>query len=157
MIHPSIPISALFATLAVLGTVLHKRFKKATKESKSKLDDTLYPLVASTGTFFFTVIYTVFMLNSFGISIPGVTACLGIIGMAVALGAKRKVAQIISVISLLFSRPFDVGDIIESSKFQGEVISLTFSTTVLLDSESKHVYIPTWILTEAILTIDKGV
>jgi len=71
-------------------------------------------------------------LNYLGVDTSTILASLGLLSLAVSLGAKDFVADILSGISIVFERQFAVGDYVEISGFRGKVLELGIRSTKLL-------------------------
>lgn len=73
----------------------------------------------------------VFLLDNLGFDISAVIAGLGIGGVAVALASQGVLADLFSYFSILFDRPFEIGDFIIVGDFMGVVEQVGIKTTRL--------------------------
>ena len=73
----------------------------------------------------------VFLLDNLGFDISAVIAGLGIGGVAVALASQGILADLFSYFSILFDRPFEIGDFIIVDEFMGTVERVGIKTTRL--------------------------
>ncbi len=73
----------------------------------------------------------IFLLDNLGFNIASVIAGLGVGGLAVALAAQSVLGDLFSYFTILFDRPFAVGDFIIVGDFLGTVDSLGIKTTRL--------------------------
>lgn len=71
----------------------------------------------------------VFLLDNLGFKISAVIAGLGIGGIAVALAAQAVLGDLFSFFSILFDRPFEVGDFIIIGDYLGAVEHIGIKTT----------------------------
>ena len=71
------------------------------------------------------VIYSMNMLNIFGIDVRPIIATAGVMGVAVGFGAKRSVEDIISGIIILLEGQVRVGDYVEVQGVKGFVEKIT--------------------------------
>ncbi|MFH1460194.1 MAG: mechanosensitive ion channel family protein [Candidatus Omnitrophota bacterium] len=71
----------------------------------------------------------VFLLDNLGFKISAVIAGLGIGGIAVALGAQAVLGDLFSFFSILFDRPFEIGDFIIVGDYLGSVEYIGIKTT----------------------------
>lgn len=71
----------------------------------------------------------VFLLDNLGFKISAVIAGLGIGGVAVALAAQAMLGDVFSFFSILFDRPFEVGDFIIIGDYLGAVEYIGIKTT----------------------------
>jgi small-conductance mechanosensitive channel len=74
---------------------------------------------------------TLFLLDNLGFRISTVVAGLGIGGIAVALAAQTVLGDLFGYFTILFDRPFEIGDFIVAGEFQGTVERLGIKTTRL--------------------------
>ncbi|MCG2710978.1 MAG: mechanosensitive ion channel family protein [Candidatus Omnitrophica bacterium] len=71
----------------------------------------------------------VFLLDNLGFKVSTVIAGLGIGGIAVALAAQTVLGDLFSFFSILFDRPFEVGDFIIIGDYLGAVEHIGIKTT----------------------------
>ncbi|MBK5094968.1 MAG: mechanosensitive ion channel family protein, partial [Deltaproteobacteria bacterium] len=72
---------------------------------------------------------TVFLLDNLGFRISTVIAGLGIGGIAVALAAQNILGDLFAYLSIMFDRPFEIGDFIIVGEYMGVVNHLGVKTT----------------------------
>lgn len=75
------------------------------------------------------VIATILILSNLGVDVTGLLAGLGIGGIAIGLAAQGIFADLFAALSILFDRPFRVGDTVKWESTQGEVESIGLKTT----------------------------
>ena len=71
-------------------------------------------------------------LNFLGVDTSTLLASLGLLSLAISLGAKDIVADILSGISIVFEGTYRVGDTVEISGFKGRVVEIGIRSTKLL-------------------------
>ncbi|MFH1288405.1 MAG: mechanosensitive ion channel family protein [bacterium] len=71
----------------------------------------------------------VFFLDNLGFKISAVIAGLGIGGVAIALAAQAILGDLFSYFSILFDRPFEIGDFIIVGDYLGSVEHIGIKTT----------------------------
>lgn len=81
----------------------------------------------------------VFILDNIGFKISTVIAGLGIGGVAVALAAQAVLKDLFSYFSILFDRPFEVGDFIIINDYMGTVEYIGVKTTRLRSLSGEQV------------------
>ncbi len=72
---------------------------------------------------------TVFLLDNFGFKISTVIAGLGIGGIAIAIASQAVLGELFSYFSILFDRPFEIGDFIIIGDYMGAVEKIGIKTT----------------------------
>ncbi|MFH2137414.1 MAG: mechanosensitive ion channel family protein [Candidatus Omnitrophota bacterium] len=71
----------------------------------------------------------VFLLDNMGFNVSAVIAGLGIGGIAVALAAQAVLGDLFSFFSIMFDRPFEIGDFIIIGDYMGAVENIGIKTT----------------------------
>jgi small conductance mechanosensitive channel len=77
-----------------------------------------------------------------GVSVMSLVAGLGVAGLALSLAAQSTVANIIAGITLLWDRPFVIGDDIRVGDVEGDVIQMTFRSVRVLTDDHRVVTLP---------------
>ena len=113
-----------------LVTIVDVHLKKWTVSTESTTDDLLVPLVGKTLRIFTLIIGGIIVLqNLTGVKIGPLLASLGIGGLAVALAARESIANFFGTLTILFDKPFQVGQRIVINDFDGIVESVGFRST----------------------------
>jgi small-conductance mechanosensitive channel len=82
------------------------------------------------------------VLNALGINIGPLLAGVGIVGLAVSLGAQTLVKDFFGGFIILFENQFRVGDSIQVGTVSGEVEQITLRATILRDGQGRQYIIP---------------
>jgi small-conductance mechanosensitive channel len=83
-----------------------------------------------------------FVLTEAGVPITTYLASASIIALAVAFGSQGLVQDVVTGLTVVFSRLFDVGDMVEIGGQTGIVQRLGMRFTVMINSMGAEVYIP---------------
>jgi MscS family membrane protein len=90
----------------------------------------LVPLIGKTLRIFIIAIGGMMVIqNLTGLQIGPLLASLGIGGLAIALAAKDSIANFFGTLTILFDKPFQVGDRIKINDFDGSVENVGFRST----------------------------
>ncbi|MGB3495151.1 MAG: mechanosensitive ion channel family protein [Elainellaceae cyanobacterium] len=89
----------------------------------------------------------VFLLDNLGFDISAVIAGLGIGGVAVALASQGILKDLFSYFSILFDRPFELGDFIIVGDYMGAVERVGIKTTRLRSLGGEELVMPNTDLT----------
>jgi small conductance mechanosensitive channel len=81
-------------------------------------------------------------LENLGLNVTSIIAGLGIVGIALGFAAKDTLANFIAGITILWDRPFHVGDRIEVDGSLGVVCKITLRTTCLDTPRNEVVILP---------------
>jgi small-conductance mechanosensitive channel len=139
-LHPIVD-RALNSVVVITATILGIRLVVAlaeyairiywvTRESSPNLEQSLSALVPAIRTVVWAL-GIVFLLDNLGFDISAVIAGLGIGGVAVALASQGLLQDLFSYFSILFDRPFEIGDFIIVGDFIGTVEQVGIKTTRL--------------------------
>ncbi len=113
-----------------LVIVLDARLMKWADATESNVDNMLVPLVGKTLRIFIAVVGGMMVLqNLTGLKIGPLLASLGIGGLAVALAAKDSIANFFGTLTILFDKPFQVGERIKIGDYDGTVELVGFRST----------------------------
>ncbi|XVL12472.1 mechanosensitive ion channel family protein [Staphylococcus xylosus] len=85
------------------------------KNSNKKRSKTLISLVQNVVSYVVWFIVLTTILSKFGISVGGIIASVGVVGLAVGFGAQTVVKDIITGFFIIFENQFDVGDYVKIS------------------------------------------
>lgn len=121
---------ALFWFFFLLVTILDARLMKWAEGTQSSIDNVLVPLIGKTLRIFIVIVGGMMVLqNLTGVQIGPLLASLGIGGLAVALAAKDSIANFFGTLTILFDKPFQVGDRIVINNYDGSVEHVGFRST----------------------------
>ena len=123
-------ILALFWLVYLFVNVFDARLSQWAKTTGSTIDDILVPLFGKTLRIFIIVLAGIIVIqNLTGVEIGPLLASLGIGGLAVALAAKDSIANFFGTLTILFDKPFQVGERIVIDNYDGTVEEVGFRST----------------------------
>jgi len=126
-----------------LVQLIDVRIKKWASATESTIDDMLAPMVGKILRVFIIAVGGIFLVqNLTGIEIGPLLASLGIGGLAFALAAKESIANLFGTLTILFDKPFQVGERIIISDTDGVVESVGFRSTRIRTLTGHLVSIP---------------
>ncbi len=106
-----------------------------------KLDSNLTSLLARTSNITLMMFGFITALGTLGINVSALVAGLGLTGFALGYAMKDTISNLLSGVLILLYRPFEIGNRIKVSGYEGIVISIDLRYTEL-DSEGNKVLIP---------------
>ncbi|XP_061968647.1 mechanosensitive ion channel protein 1, mitochondrial-like isoform X2 [Populus nigra] len=95
--------------------------------------------VSSVGLF---VIGLMALAEACGVAVQSFLTVGGIGGVATAFAAKDVLGNVLSGLSMQFSKPFSLGDTIKAGSIEGQVVEMGLTTTSLLNVEQFPVLVP---------------
>lgn len=131
--------------ILVLGVVVSRRVAAAIRKHLgrvSRFDATLVPLVASLARYGVLIIALVAMLGSIGIQTTSIIAVLGAAGLAIGLALQGTLSNVAAGVMLLFLRPFQAGDWIETGSNSGTVTEIGLFTTIITTFDNVFISVP---------------
>lgn len=126
-----------------LVAIVDDRLQHWAAGTDSTIDDMLAPLVGKTLRIFIVIIGVILIIqNLTGVEIGPLLASLGIGGLAVALAARESIANFFGTLTILFDKPFQVGQRILIGGTDGMVESVGFRSTRIRTLSGHLVTIP---------------
>jgi small conductance mechanosensitive channel len=84
----------------------------------------------------------VLALDKCGVPITPMVAGIGVAGVGIGLATQGVLSNIVAGLTIIFTKPFRVGQYIEIAGVQGQVTSVELFTTTLLHPDQSRVVIP---------------
>jgi len=136
----SIALIWLAYRLAVVSDVQTKSWAA---RSESGIDQLLVAIVGKTLRAFIVLVGSVMVVQSVtGIQMGPLIASLGLGGLAIALAAKDSVANFLGTLTVIFDKPFQIGDQVIIDKYEGTVESVGFRSTRIRTGDGHLLSIP---------------
>jgi len=134
-----IGIVVIFVVFFILVKVARRTITRAAE--RLTLDENLTLLLSRTSSIALMIFGSVTALGTLGINVSALVAGLGLTGFALGFALKDTISNLLSGVLILLYRPFEVGNRIQISGYEGTVISIDLRYTEL-DSEENKVLIP---------------
>jgi small conductance mechanosensitive channel len=132
-------IMTVFRVLAGLATRL---VSKALSTSKVRVSALLRSMLERTAGTLVLLAGLLVALAQLGISVGPLVAGLGIAGFIVGFALQDTLSNFAAGMMILFYRPFDVGDIIESAGVTGKVSNMNLVSTTILTFDNQTLILP---------------
>lgn len=140
---PNLVVAVIvFVAFFLLARLIRKFVYKVSCRLSHK--EAISNLIASTAYFvvFLIGIFTALEVLKLDKAVSSLLAGAGIIGLALGFAFQDLTANFISGIYITFRKPFDVGDIIETNGFTGNVEKIQFRSSIIRTQDGLHVIIP---------------
>ena len=124
--------AAVFAREVLLGVITHRA---SDHEALGSAINIIRLLVTIT----LFAIATVLILSNLGVNVTGLIAGLGVGGIAIGLAAQGIFKDLFAALSILFDRPFGVGDLIKFGDVTGRVQTIGLKTTRIRSLDGEEV------------------
>jgi small conductance mechanosensitive channel len=133
-----------FLAVLVVGYIAIKLVVMLMNHSRvmSKMDPTMFGFLRGLAKFFLYSVYTITLLTSIGVEVTTFIAMLSAVGLAIALSLQGNLTNFASALVILISKPFKVGDFIESQGNMGTVKEIQLLFTHILTPDNRKIVIP---------------
>lgn len=133
--------------LAYMGVeAAGNQFKVIAAKTSNTLDDHLAPLVTRSMKLAVLIIGALLLMQNLGVNVVSLLAGLGIGGLAIALAAQDTFANLFGSITVIFDRPFQIGDIIKIGDAEGTVEAIGLRSTRLRSPTKTLISVPNSIM-----------
>ena len=136
-------VLAALAILAVgflvarwLGGLADQRFQKQQMEPPMRI------LLVRVVRILVLAMAFVVALDKFGFSIAPLVAGIGVAGIGVGFALQGVLGNLMAGLTIIFTKPFRVGEYIEINNVRGDVTSIELSTTTLIQGDLSRVIVP---------------
>lgn len=141
----------IFIVGAILVRIVLKGIGKLL--TRSKLDPTLHPFLLS---ILRVSCYILLVITVLAVLVPNMIVSmltlLGVFGLAISLAVKDSLSNLAGGISVLFTKPFALGDYVKISSTEGTVQEIRLNYTVLSTIDNKIIHIPNGDVAKAEIT-----
>lgn len=144
--------SIVFAIVVlVVGLLVIKWITKILGKilEKNEIDPTLKPYIRSITTAVLKVLLVVAIIGILGIETTSFVAIFGAAGLAVGLAFQGSLSNFAGGVLILVTKPFKVGDFIETTGHSGTVEAIQILYTDLVTTDNKVIRIPNGSLSNA--------
>jgi MscS family membrane protein len=133
-----------------LVDVFTEMLARKAASTKTRFDDLLVPLFRKSLKVFITVVGIVFLASVLHINVTSLLAGLGLGGLAFALAAQDTVKNLFGSLTVIFDRPFHVGDWVRIGDQEGTVEEVGFRSTRVRTFYNSVITIPNGNLISAV-------
>ena len=131
--------------ILIVGWIAAGWAARATEKALGKakrVDLTLQRFFASLVRYAVMVFTILATLQQFGVQTTSFLAVLGAAGLAIGLALQGTLSNVAAGVMLLISRPFKIGDVIESGSIMGAVEMMGLFTTELKTGDGIYIVVP---------------
>ena len=130
---------AIFVVFLILAKIIKRIITNSAE--RLKLDENLTSLFARTGSITIIIFGVITALGTLGVDVTALVAGLGLTGFAIGFALKDTISNLLSGVLILLYRPFEVGNRIKISGYEGTVVSIDLRYTEL-NFEDLKILIP---------------
>lgn len=136
---------ALIAIKIIMG-IISKGIKRI------EIEKTLHTFIISTIKVLLYAITLIIVLGILGIPITSLVAVLSVVGLALSLAVQGSLSNLAGGITILATKPFKLGDFIESEGVSGTVTDIGLFYTKLCTSDKKDIFVPNGTISNSTIT-----
>ena len=143
LIRYGFQIVGAFIILAI-GALVARWLGKLTGRwlEKQQLDPPIRILLERVVKLLVFALAIVLALDKFGVQIAPLIAGIGVAGVGIGLAMQGVLGNLVAGLTIIFTKPYRVGEYIELLGVYGQVTDIELFTTTLLHSDRSHVVIP---------------
>lgn len=130
-----------FVVCAVIIKIITILTDKALRRTK-KLNGTMHSFIRSAIKVILWVITAIIVADALGVSTTSLVALFSVAGLALSLSVQNIMANLFSGITLLITRPFSTGDVVEIAGKSGTIKSVGLFYTVINSYDNQTISIP---------------
>jgi small conductance mechanosensitive channel len=119
-----------------LGKLLSDRLEK------QHLEPPVRALLVRLAKLLVMIFTLVMVMDKFGVPITTLVAGIGVAGVGVGLATQGVLSNIVAGLTIIFTKPFRVGEYVELVGVNGQVKSIDLFSTTLLHGDQSRVVIP---------------
>jgi len=119
-----------------LGGMADQRFQKQQMEPPMRI------LMVRVIKILVLIMAFVVALDKFGFSIAPLVAGIGVAGIGIGFALQGVLGNLMAGLTIIFTKPFRVGEYIEINNVHGEVVAIELSTTTLVQVDRSRVIVP---------------
>lgn len=108
----------------------------------SKLPKNAHVFICSAIKFILYFVVILMICSELGVDITSLVAAFSIVGVAFSLSLQSSLSNVMSGITLLFTKQFNVDDYIEAGGISGTVMAIGISHCRLKTPDNKEIYVP---------------
>jgi small conductance mechanosensitive channel len=107
-----------------------------------KLDPPVRALLVRIAHIVVIILFGIMALQNLGVELVPLIAGLGVAGAGIALAMQGILGNIVAGLTIIFTRPFKIGDYISIAREEGEVLDISLFSTTLGHYDRSRVVVP---------------
>lgn len=139
----------LCISLLVIKVVMHVLNKLL---ERPRFDQRMRKYILSAAKVLLYILATLIVADSLGIPVSSLLALFSVLGLAISLAIKDVLGNVAGGLVILFSKPFQIGDYIETDAGSGTVASIDLTYTQLDTVDGLRLMIPNSLMSDSKIT-----
>lgn len=125
-----------WVAIRVLMRMVDRMLDKAQKVASIKV------YIRSAMRIFLWFLLILMLAGTLGIEVTSIIAMLSVAGLAVSLALQNTLSNLAGGLTLLVTKPFSVGDYVESDGVSGTISAVDLTYTTFVTPDNKEIFIP---------------
>lgn len=135
-------IGLLVLAAGLLVTRLIMRLTNKLLKKIPQIDQSLHTMLKTSLRIVLYFISIVFAANAMGVPVSSFLAVFSVVGLAVSLAVQGVLSNLAGGVIILGSKPFALGDFIETDAVTGTVKDIGFLHTRMISPDGKMIFVP---------------
>src|SRR5512135_3140183 len=110
--------------------------------TKKAFDEPVISLIVKAFKLLIIAFIGIMALGQMGIQITPLIAGIGVAGVGVSLAMQGLLGNLVAGLTIIFTKPFTIGEYIELLGVYGQVTDIALFSTTLLHTDNSHVIVP---------------
>jgi small-conductance mechanosensitive channel len=138
---PQLGLSIAIFIAFWIGAAIGARFVDTATSHMSSSRRVVVQLLIKVGKISLILFGLATALGTLGVNVSAMVAGLGLTGFALGFALKDMLSNVVSGVMILLYQPFQVGDLIQTSGFEGRVIEIDLRYTIV-QMPDRVIFIP---------------
>ena len=138
---PKVLVAIIILTAGVFVSRAVSRWLLRTLQ-RIELEPPVRSLLARVGWLLTFALFLVLALQNLGVELLPLIAGISVAGAGIALATQGVLSNVVAGLSIIFAKPFRVGEYISIAGEEGQVTTITLFTTTLTHTDRSRVVIP---------------
>lgn len=109
---------------------------------KKHLEPQIISLITKIVKALIIIFFLIMALGQIGVQVTPLLAGIGVAGVGVSFAMQGLLGNVVAGLTIIFTKPFTIGEYIEVLGVYGQVIDISIFSTVLLHADASHVVVP---------------
>ena len=153
-IREKIPTVLYAVVIFLIGIALARTAVKIMLKfmEKANIDKTIYGFLRSLVTIILYVFVVIIALTILKVPMDSIVTVIGAASLAIGLALQNSLSNLAGGFLILMTKPFKVGDFIESGDIVGTVENISIFDTTIITGDNKTIHTPNGTLSSAKIT-----
>jgi small conductance mechanosensitive channel len=144
-------LAAILYVFWKLARITRRVIAHGLSRSSAQLSQLLQDMILATAGNLILFLGALIALSQIGISLGPVLAGLGIAGFVIGFALQDSLSNFASGLLILFTRPYDVGDVVEVGSVMGKVHKMSIVNTTINTFDNQRIILPNSMIWQGVI------